>query len=138
MSHEDFNIDLIVDSDSENSNTTDSDCDDNDQTATVAFFELAREGNKLKKILFKENIGSAIRKLTSTMTTLKYHMYVKRVQYENNLGRNDILVHDDYIEVYESKHQQHEIQSAYFGHTSFSVFIACCYLQDSDNKRISE
>ena len=35
LSHEDFNVDLITDSDSENSSTSYSDCDDNDQTAIV-------------------------------------------------------------------------------------------------------
>ena len=50
------------------------------------FFEWAREGNKLKKIRFKENIDSAIRKFTSTITTLKHHLYVKRVQYDKQLG----------------------------------------------------
>ena len=48
---------------------------------------------------------------------------------KNNLGRNDILVHVDYSEGYENK-QQHEDQSAYFGHTSFRMFTACCYLWD--------
>lgn len=37
--YEDFNVDLIADSDCENSNTSGSDCNDNDQTAIVAFYE---------------------------------------------------------------------------------------------------
>ena len=79
VSREDFNVDLTADSDSENSATSVSDCDDNDQGETVAFYELAREDTKLKKMLFKESIDSAIRKFKSTMTTLKHHIYVKRV-----------------------------------------------------------
>ena len=63
VSHEDFNVDLIADSDSENSNTSDSDCDHNDQTAIVALYEWAREKTKLKKMLFKGSIDSAIRKI---------------------------------------------------------------------------
>ena len=59
-SHEDFNVNLVADSDSENSTTSVSDCDDNDQGATVAFSEWAREDTKLKKMLFKESIDSAI------------------------------------------------------------------------------
>ena len=39
VSYEDFNVDLIADSDCENSNTSGSDCNDNDQTAIVAFYE---------------------------------------------------------------------------------------------------
>ena len=136
VSHEDFNVNLIADSDSENSNTSNSDCD-NDQT--VAFYEWAREGTKLKKMLFKESIDSAIRKFTSTMTTLKHHIYVKRIQFnhcnsiKNNSGRNDILVHVDY-----SEGLQHEMQSAYFGHRSFSKFTACWYLRDSEDNLISK
>ena len=66
---EDFNVNLIADSEFENSNTSDSDCDDNDQTAIVAFYKWALEGTKLKKMLFKESIDSAIQKFTSTTTT---------------------------------------------------------------------
>ena len=122
VSHEDFSVDLIDDSDSENSDND----SDNDQTAVVAFYESAREGTKLKKMLFKESIDSAVRKF-------KHHIYVRCIQFnyynsiKNNLGRNDILVHADYSEGYENK-PKHEIQSAYFGHTSFSIFTACCYL----------
>ena len=42
----------------------------------------------------------------------------------------------DYSESY-SKKEQNEIQSAYFGNVSFSLFTACCYLLH-DNERISE
>ena len=110
--HEDFNVDLIADSDSEHSNTSDSDCADNDQTAIFAYYEWAREATKLKKMLFKESIDSAIRKFTSTITELKHHVYVNCVQFNHyssikiNLGRNDILVHGDCSGGYENK-QQH-------------------------------
>ena len=53
------------------------------------------------------------------------------------LRRNEILVHVDYSKNYESKHQR-EIQIAYFGHTSFSIFTACCYLCNVDEKIICE
>ena len=143
LSRENFNIDLVADSDSENSTTSVSDCNDNDQVATVAFYEWAREDTKLKKTLFKKTIDSAIRKFKSTITTLKPHIYVKRVQFnyfnniKNNLGKSDLLVHVDYSESYENK-QQHEIQSAYFGQTTFSIFTACCYLRDSEDNLVSE
>ena len=110
--HEDFNVESIADSDSENSNTSYSDCDYNQQTAIAAFYEWACEGTKLKQMLFKESIDIATRKFTSTMTTLKHHIYAKRVHFNqygsirSNLGRNDIL---DYSERCEDK-QQHEIQ----------------------------
>ena len=75
VSHEDFNVDLVADSDSENSTISVSDCDDNNQDATVAFYEWTRQDTKLKKMLFKESIDSAIRKFKSTMTKLKHHIY---------------------------------------------------------------
>ena len=106
VSREDFNVDLIADSDSENSATSVSDCDDNDQGETVAFYELAREDTNLKKMLFKESIDSTIRRFKSTMTTLKHHIHVKRVQFnyyndvKNNLGKSDLLTHVDYSESY--------------------------------------
>ena len=143
VSRKDFNIDLVSDSDLENSTTSVSYCDDKDQGATVAFYKWAREDTKLKKMLSKESIDSAIRKFKSTITKLKHHMYVKHVQFnyynniKNNLGKSDLLVHVEYSESYENK-QQHEIQSAYFGHTTFSIFTACCYLPDSEDNLVSE
>ena len=77
------------------------------------------------------------------MKTLKNHIHVKRVQFKYyndakaNLAKNEILMHVDYSESYENK-QQREIQSAYFGHTTFNIFTACCYLRDVENKVISE
>ena len=72
--------------------------------------------------------------LDKQISILKQHIFVKRVQVQSyndmkdNLRSNDILVHVDYSESYENK-QQREIQSAYFGHSSFSIFTACCYLK---------
>ena len=54
-----------------------------------------------------------------------------------NLAKNEILIHVDYSKSHENKQQQ-EIQSAYFGHTTFSIFTACCYLRDVENEVISE
>ena len=41
----------------------------------------------------------------------------------------EILIHLDYNENYKSKHQD-EIQSAYFGNKSFSLFTSCTYYQN--------
>ena len=48
--------------------------------------------------------------------------------------KNEVLIHMDYSESYESK-QQREMHSAYFGHTKFTT---CCYLRDTENKMICE
>ena len=64
---------------------------------------------------------------------MKKHIYVKRQQYacynklKEELGENEVLLHVDYSENY-SNIQQGEMQCAYFGHDSFSIFTACCYL----------
>ena len=53
-------------------------------------------------------------------------MHAQRVQFKYyndakaNLAKNEILIHVDYSESYEKK-QQREIQSAYFGHATFSI-----------------
>ena len=39
------------------------------------------------------------------------------------------MIHLDYSENYDSKPQS-EIQSAYFGHSSFSIFIGCSYYKE--------
>ena len=44
------------------------------------------------------------------------------------MPKNAILLHIDYAENYENK-QQGECQSAYFGHTSFSIFTAAAYIR---------
>ena len=46
---------------------------------------------------------------------------------------NDLLVHVYFAESYRND-QQDEIQSAYFGDQSFSLFTSCCYyITDTDN-----
>ena len=49
------------------------------------------------------------------------------------MSTKEILVHVDFAENYENK-QLSEIQSAYFGHTTFSIFTACCYTRNVDGE----
>ena len=66
--------------------------------------------------------------------TLKRHIYAKRIQntkfisLKANLKCDEVLIQVDYRANYESKYKR-QIQSAYFGQQSFSIFTACCYLQ---------
>ena len=46
---------------------------------------------------------------------------------------NAMLLHVDYAESYENK-QQDECQSAYFGHTTFSLFTAAAYKESLINE----
>ena len=60
---------------------------------------------------------------------LKAHLFVKRTQnthynrLKENVEINEFIIHVDYSESYEDK-EQDEIQSASFGHNSFSIFVA--------------
>ena len=72
------------------------------------------------------------------LKVLKEHIFVKRIQNEaynshkDGLTDDDLLVHVDFAENYRND-QQNEIQSAYFGHQSFSLFTSCCYYKDDEN-----
>ena len=71
-----------------------------------------------------------------TVEELKQHIHRKRVQFaaieniKNNLSDGQLLTHVDYSENYKAKHQN-EIQSAYFGGKSFSLFTACTYYTEN-------
>ena len=137
-----FNTSPEKDSTSDgSSDTNEESCSDGD---SICYYKWARcDDNKLQKVLFKTSIDESIHLLNSTVKTLKHHIHVKYVQFKYyndakaNLAKNEILIHVDYSESYENN-QQREIQSAYFGHTKFSIFTACCYLRDVGNKVISE
>ena len=61
-------------------------------------------------------------------------MFIKRVQedaynkHKAELYDRDLLVHFDFAESCRND-QQNEIQSAYFGNQSFSLFTSCCYFK---------
>ena len=67
---------------------------------------------------------------------LKEHIHRKRIQasaYNTckiDLATGETLIYIDYSESYKNK-QQDEIQSAYFGLSTFSLFTACVYHLDS-------
>ena len=66
------------------------------------------------------------------LIVLKEYIFVKRIQNEAYNDQKDgitvdsLLVHVDFAENYRND-QQNEIQSAYFGHQSFSFFTSCYY-----------
>ena len=70
----------------------------------------------------------------SQIKVLKEHIFVKTVQndaynkHKAELSHGDLLVHVDFDESYRND-QQNEIQSAYFGNQSFSLFTSCCYFK---------
>ena len=74
---------------------------------------------------------------------MKAHIFVKRTQnthynrLKENLKTNEFIIHVDYSESYKDK-EQDEIQSAYFGHNSFSIFTLCCYTRGIDGTLSNE
>ena len=138
------NFNSSSDSDSTSDDSSDTNEESHCDGDSIRYYKWGRcDDNKLQKVFFKASIDESIHLLNSTIKTLKHHIHVKRVQFKfyndakANLAKNEILIHVDYSESYENK-QQREIQSAYFGHTTFSIFTACCYLRDVENKVISE
>ena len=71
----------------------------------------------------------------SMVEALKEHIHYKRRQFKeirritDSLTMKEILIHLDYSENYKSKHQN-EIQGAYFGNKSFTLFTAYTYFQN--------
>ena len=128
LSPDDFSVD---DSESHDSSTGES---NDSHTNEVSFYEWCRDDGKIKKALVTVAVSDAIDRVNNQVESLKQHIYVKRQQVKcyneikENLEEDEILLHVDYSENYENK-QQGEIQSAYFGHTTFSLFTACCYLR---------
>ena len=74
---------------------------------------------------------------------MKAHIFIKRTQnthynrLKENLKTNEFIIHVDYSKNYKDK-EQDEIQSAYFGHKSFSIFTACCYSRGIDGTLLNE
>ena len=70
-----------------------------------------------------------------TITDMKQHIHRKRVQFKEiesikkHLVEGQLLIHLDYSENYKAKHQN-EIQSAYFGGKTFTLFTACIYYKE--------
>ena len=66
------------------------------------------------------------------MANLKSHIFNKRQQHSpyvnirENLMKRELLINLDFSENY-SNRNQNEIQSAYFGNNSFSLFTACAF-----------
>ena len=77
------------------------------------------------------SFDDAVCTFKSQIKVLKEHIFVKRVQndaynkHKAELSDGDLLVHVDFAESYRND-QQNEIQSAYFGNQSFSLFTSCC------------
>ena len=84
------------------------------------------------KTLETRTIWETLDLWTETIDAIKKHIHRKRVQFraieniKKNLVEGQILIHLDYSENYKAT-QQNEVQSAYFGSRTFTLFTACVY-----------
>ena len=75
----------------------------------------------------------------SKIEILKEQIFVKRVQndaynkHKAELSDSDLLLYVDFAESYRND-QQNEIQNAYFGNQSFSLFTSCCYFKGATSE----
>ena len=98
----------------------------------VTFIKWCRENKKMKKIEMTLKCDEAIKTWTSSVVNLKQHIHRKCIQVfclksiRKDLENADVLLHVDFSGSYKNANQD-EIQSAYFGQSSFSIFTACAY-----------
>lgn len=109
--------------------------DDEDEVKYLSWKKIEK---RITKATLAVTFEDAVVAMKEQVKVLKEHIYVKRVQNEaynyhkDGLKNNDLIVHVDFAENYRND-QQNEIQSAYFGHQSFSLFTSCCYFKDDKN-----
>ena len=104
--------------------------DDDTSPSAFKYHEWTTIDNKIQKVSCEIDLNDAEDELVEKVRALKYHLHVQWEQHKryheikNGLKESEMLAHVDFAEKYQNK-QQSEIQSTYFGHTSFSLFTAC-------------
>ena len=87
----------------------------------------------------KFDMSDALDRRQEVVTNVKRNTFNKKQQHSTyvniheNLGR-ELLINLDFSENY-SDRNQNEIQSAYFGNNSFSLFRACAFYKKSDKTK---
>ena len=103
--------------------------DDEDSTPTIKYHKWATIDWKLQQVAVEIDLQEANDSLNEKVNIhIQHEQYRKYNEIKANLKDKEMLLHVDFAENYHNK-QQSGIQSAYFGHTGFSVFTACCYLK---------
>ena len=116
------------------STETDNDLSDESsvESTPITYYRWTTIDKKVQKVACEMELNDVQTTLSDKMKELKTHLHTHWEQHKtynklkNELEPNEMIVHVDFAENYENK-QQSEVQSAYFGHTSFSLFTACCY-----------
>ena len=125
---------------------SDSSSDSENEVGTsseIKFFKWAPgDDGYLTKVQMEVSTNEALEMWQGIITVLKKHIYTKRHQnatynrIKDNLT-SDVLINVDYSENYHNK-QQKEIQSTYFGNTSFSIFTACAYYRQDESEDVQK
>jgi len=109
----------------------------------VSYCKWARVEKKVQKITVTEERSDCVESWKESVKSLKQHIFRKRsqaaslIESKSNLKEGQLLMQVDYSESYKNA-EQNEIQSAYFGHTCFSIFTACCYYKAEEGELIQE
>ena len=126
-----FELDVNIDESS-------SDSEDGESGITVISYYIWGTGNKRgQKVLQTIDRMEASDNWIESVKSLKQHIHRKRVQVSSlntikaELGEDEILMQVDYSQSYKNA-EQDEIQSAYFGHSCFSLFTACVYYREDE------
>ena len=115
-----------------------SDSADENESEQVIYFtwkKVDKRVTEAKMVSFDD----AVCTFKSQIKVLKEQIFVKRGQndaynkHKAELSDGDLLVHVDFAESYRND-QQNEIQSAYFGNQSFSLFKSCCYFKGATSE----
>jgi len=105
----------------------------------VSYCKWARVEKKVQKITVTEERSDCVESWKESVKSLKQHIFRKRsqaaslIESKSNLKEGQLLMQVDYSESYKNA-EQNEIQSAYFGHTCFSIFTACCYYKAEEGE----
>ena len=126
----------VAEIDLEKQPSDDDSCGSADENASdqVIYFTRKKIEKRATKAQLSVSFDDAVCTFKNKIKVLKEHIFIKRVQnnaYDKHKAElsDDLLVHVDFAESYRND-QQDEIQNAYFGNQSFSIFISCCYFKD--------
>ena len=119
---------------SSSSRSSNSGSDNEKENDEISYYQWLSVDGKAAKTLKTASYDEISDILSNKIKELKLHIHVRNEQYavynrlKEEMPGNSMLLHVDYAESYENK-QQDECQSAYFGHTTFSIFTAVVYLR---------
>ena len=93
----------------------------------------------MQKVTVTEERSDCVESCKESVKSLKQYIFRKRsraaslIEAKSKLQEGQLLMQVDYSESYK-KAEQNEIQNAYFGHSCFSIFTACCYCKAEEGE----